>query len=144
LERSFEAEAWWRDAALALEFGKLITIDYGMTSDELISPERKDGTLRGYFRHHVTSDLLANPGEQDLTAHIDFSALIAIGEANGLITERFETQEQFLTKIAMHAWQGEDSGHWNASRARRFQTLTHPDHLGRSFRVLVQSRHSPR
>jgi SAM-dependent MidA family methyltransferase len=135
-----EAEAWWQDAARALERGKLMTIDYGLTADELISPERKDGTLRGYYRHHATSELLAHPGKQDLTAHVNFSALIEIGEANGLNTEKFETQSQFLTKIAMEAWIGESAHQPNASRARQFQTLTHPEHLGRSFRVLVQSR----
>src|SRR6185369_5470914 len=93
-----EAELWWQDAARALERGKLITIDYGMTMDQLISPERKDGTLRGYYRHHPTSDLLANPGDKDLTAHVNFSALIAAGEASGLITETYETQARFLTK----------------------------------------------
>jgi len=140
VERSCEAEAWWRDAAHALECGRLMTIDYGMTIEELISPERKDGTLRGYHRHHLTSDLLAHPGKQDLTAHVNFSALIAHGEANGLKTERFETQEQFLTKIALQSWKGHIAGQLEPSRARQFQTLTHPEHLGRSFLVLVQSR----
>jgi SAM-dependent MidA family methyltransferase len=111
-----------------------------MTTEELVTPERKDGTLRAYYRHHPTSDLLANPGEQDLTAHVNFSALIAAGEANGLKTETFETQAQFLTKIAARAWKDDPLKQRSDSRARQFQTLTHPAHLGRSFRVLVQSR----
>jgi len=139
-ERSYEAEVWWQDAARSLEFGKFMTVDYGMTTEELFSPERKGGTLRGYHRHHATSNLLAHPGEQDLTAHVNFGALIALGEANGLKTERFETQEQFLTKIAMQFWKGEAGDQLSSSRARQFQTLTHPEHLGRSFRVLVQSQ----
>jgi SAM-dependent MidA family methyltransferase len=117
-----------------------MTIDYGMTADEFVLPERKEGSLRGYYRHHPTSDLLANPGEQDLTAHVNFSALIAAGEASGLKTVKFETQAQFLTKIFSQAWKGETTASWDAARARQFQTLTHPEHLGRSFRLLVQSR----
>jgi SAM-dependent MidA family methyltransferase len=117
-----------------------MTIDYGMTMDELVSPERINGTLRGYYRQHPTSDLLANPGDQDLTAHVNFSALLAVGEASGLKTERFETQAQFLTKILLHAQKTEAAERWNAARVRQFQTLTHPEHLGHSFRVLVQSR----
>lgn len=140
IERCHEAEAWWQNAAYALERGKLMTIDYGMTTHELIWPERKDGTLRGYYCHHPTGDLLANPGEQDLTAHVNFSELIATGERNGLKTETFETQAQFLTRIVARAWKGENVESWSSSRARQFQTLTHPEHLGRSFRVLVQSR----
>jgi len=135
-----EAERWWRVTAQALESGRLITIDYGMTTEELVSPERNNGTLRAYYRHHQTSDLLANPGEQDLTAHVNFSALIAAGEANGLKTETFETQAQFLTRIGARAWKDDPLKQWSESRARQFQTLTHPEHLGRSFRVLVQSR----
>jgi len=136
-----EAEIWWEEAARGLERGKLMTIDYGLTMDELVSPERKDGTLRGYYRHHPTSDVLANPGDQDLTAHVNFSALIAAGEANGLKTQKFETQAQFLSKIAAQAWKDEGGPEqWSSSRARQFQTLIHPEHLGRSFRVLLQSR----
>ena len=135
-----EAETWWRDAARGLERGRLVTIDYGMTAEELISPERKDGTLRGYRRHQATSDLLANPGEQDLTAHVNFSALVKNGEANGLKTEKFETQAQFLTQIFSRAWKNAGGEEWSTLRARQFQTLTHPEHLGYSFRVLVQSR----
>jgi SAM-dependent MidA family methyltransferase len=140
IETSHEAEVWWQNAARALERGKLMTIDYGMTADEFVLPERKEGSLRGYYRHHPTSDLLANPGEQDLTAHVNFSALIAAGEASGLKTVKFETQAQFLTKIFSQAWKGETTASWDAARARQFQTLTHPEHLGRSFRLLVQSR----
>lgn len=134
-----EAETWWLEASTALGHGKLMAIDYGMTIEELISPARKDGTLRGYYRHQSTTDILSNPGEQDLTAHVNFSAVIAAGEARGLKTETFETQGQFLTRIAAHAWNGQ-SFQMNSSRARQFQTLTHPEHLGNSFRVLVQSR----
>jgi SAM-dependent MidA family methyltransferase len=139
-EACLEGQLWWQNAARALERGKLVTIDYGMTSDELISPERKDGTLRGYYRHHPTSDLLANPGDQDITAHVNFSALIAAGEAIGLKTETFETQARFLTKILLQAQNSESRDQWNAAQSRQFQTLTHPEHLGHSFRVLVQSR----
>ena len=141
IEISLEAESWWIDAARASDRGKLMTIDYGATSEELISPERINGTLRGYHRHHVTTNLLANPGEQDLTAHVNFSALIAAGEANGLKTERFETQAQFLTNIVSRAQKYGANQQWNPTRARQFQTLTHPEHLGRSFQVLVQSHH---
>jgi SAM-dependent MidA family methyltransferase len=139
-EKCPEAVAWWQNAALTLERGRLMTIDYGMTTDELILPERTGGTLRAYYRHHTTSDLLANPGEQDLTAHVNFSEVIATGEANGLKTERFETQAQFLTQIVSRITDQQGSEQWLTPRARQFQSLTHPEHLGRSFRVLVQSR----
>jgi len=144
------AENWWREAANVLERGKLMTIDYGFAADELFSPARPHGTLRAYFRHHVSDDLFANVGEQDLTAHVNFSALQEIGEEAGLSTESFQTQAQFLAQILARASKDSSSGGlvaskrndngWTSAKARQFQTLTHPEHLGRAFRVLVQTR----
>jgi len=141
IETSPAAENWWREAAGKLAGGKLVTIDYGFTGDEWFSPARVYGTLRAYFRHHISDDPLANPGEQDLTAHVNFSAIQKAGEEAGLKTESFQTQPQFLTRILEKAARQEKSfAEWNASRTRQVQTLTHPEHLGRAFRVLVQSR----
>jgi SAM-dependent MidA family methyltransferase len=141
IETSPAAEAWWREAAGALASGKLLTIDYGLSEAELFMPERTEGTLRGYHRHRPAADILANPGEQDITAHVNFARIREIGEASGLKTEAFQSQPQFLTAIAARVWRDEaGSGGWTAERTRQFQTLTHPEHLGGAFRVLVQSR----
>jgi len=135
------ATAWWTDAANALASGYLMTLDYGLTADEFFQPQRKDGTLRSYHRHQLVPDVLAQPGEQDITAHVNFSTILAAGESVGLRTEFFGTQSQFLTKIAGEVWkQNGGFGEWRSPQTRQFQTLTHPDFLGRSFRVLVQSR----
>jgi SAM-dependent MidA family methyltransferase len=140
VEISPAAENWWRDAANILERGRLMTIDYGLGADELFSPDRLHGTLRAYFRHHVVDDILANVGEQDITAHVNFPAIRIVGETAGLRTGDFSTQAQFLTGILGKAVEDKSFGNWSASRTRQFQTLTHPEHLGRAFRVLVQSR----
>ncbi|HSY18459.1 MAG TPA: SAM-dependent methyltransferase [Candidatus Acidoferrales bacterium] len=140
IETSPAAETWWREAAGALAHGKLLAIDYGFTDDEMFSPARTKGTLRAYHRHHVTDDLLANPGDQDLTAHVNFSAIQRAGEAAGLRTETFCTQPQFLTRILARAVPEKIFASMDARQVRQFQTLTHPEHLGRAFRVLVQSR----
>jgi SAM-dependent MidA family methyltransferase len=134
------AENWWCEAASVLECGRLMTIDYGFTADEMFLPGRPHGTLRAYFRHHASDDILADVGQQDLTAHVDFSAIQTAGESAGLTTESFLTQPQFLTQILEKTPKDKSFGEWNASRTRQFQTLTHPDHLGRAFRVLVQLR----
>jgi SAM-dependent MidA family methyltransferase len=118
----------------------LMTIDYGLTVNELILPDRTRGTLRAYFRHHASDDVLANVGEQDLTAHVNFSAIQAAGESAGLKTDSFQTQSQFLTQVLGKGLLADSFGQWTPAQARQFQTLTHPEHLGRAFRVLVQSR----
>ena len=135
------ADEWWRSAAGVLRAGRLMTLDYGLTAQELLAPERREGTLRAYHRHRLSGDVLAQPGEQDITAHVNFSAIQQAGEATGLHTEELFPQEQFLTRIAARAWEpGTSFGEWTAQRTRRFQTLTHPEHLGRAFRVLIQGR----
>jgi SAM-dependent MidA family methyltransferase len=140
IETSPAAENWWREAAGVLERGKLMAIDYGYADDEMFSPARARGTLRAYIRHLVTHDLLTSPGERDLTAHVNFSAIRKAGEDAGLITEYFNSQTRFLVEILATAAKNNSFGEWNAKQTRQFQTLTHPEHLGRAFNVLVQTR----
>ena len=135
------AENWWRTAASVLQQGKLVTLDYGMTAEEFFQPGRHQGTLRTYRRHQVGDDVLADVGERDITAHVNFTALKTAGEVAGLKTEEFVAQAKFLTQIAGKIWQaGSGFGEWTPALTRQFQTLTHPEHLGRPFRALVQSR----
>ena len=135
------AENWWREAATWLPRGKLLTLDYGLEAAEFFTPQRANGTLRSYHHHKLSDDLLARPGEQDLTAHVNFTAIKHAGESAGLKAEACVTQAQFLTGVAAKAWKPESGfGDWTAERTRQFQTLTHPDYLGRAFKVLVQSR----
>jgi SAM-dependent MidA family methyltransferase len=135
------AANWWRQAADTLRCGKLLTIDYGLTAEQLFTPEREEGTLRAYHRHHASNHLLLNAGEQDITAHVNFTALQIAGESARLKTESFCSQARFLTAIAEQIWNRNDAfGEWTSSHARQFQTLTHPEHLGRRFQVLLQSR----
>jgi SAM-dependent MidA family methyltransferase len=140
LETCPAAERWWRTAAGLLDRGRLLTLDYGFTAEEMISPARTRGTLRAYARHQVGDDLLLNPGKQDLTAHVNFSTILAAGESAGLTTEGYLTQPQFLTGILADAVQDDAFRDWTPGRTRQFQTLTHPQHLGRAFKVLIQKR----
>ena len=140
LETSPAAQAWWREAAATLLQGKLLAIDYGYSADDRFSPARTQGTLRAYHRHQHAGNLLADPGRQDLTAHVDFGVLQEVGEAAGLRTETFSTQPQFLTRILRQAVTENVFTRFDAKQVRQFQTLTHPEHLGRAFRVLVQAR----
>jgi SAM-dependent MidA family methyltransferase len=135
------AEKWWGSAANALRGGRLLTLDYGLLAEEFFSPQRPNGTLRAYRHHKFCDDFLADPGEQDITAHVNFSQIQAAGEESGLKTERFVAQMEFLVGIAKHFWaEAEPQGLWTAQRNRELQTLIHPEHLGRAFRVLEQSR----
>ncbi len=135
------AEAWWRRAAGRLAAGRLFTADYGLEASEFFLPQRANGTLRAYARHRFAEDVLAEPGTQDLTAHVNFSALQAAGQAAGLTTETLSHQRRFLTDI-LGATQRPEARFpaWDSARVRQFQTLTHPEHLGRAFGILTQFR----
>lgn len=136
-----EARAWWRQAAVALKAGRLLTIDYGLSAEQFLAPERPGGTLRAYYKHRMSADLLARVGEQDLTAQVNFTQLQRAGEEAGLRTEGLFSQERFLTNLAAKTWQKDSGfGDWTPAGLRQFQTLTHPGHLGRPFSVLVQVR----
>jgi SAM-dependent MidA family methyltransferase len=140
-ELSPEAENWWHHAAVGLRRGWLVTLDYGFESEEFFAPHRSMGTLRAFRRHRLCEAVLANPGEQDLTAHVNFSGIQQAGESAGLKTELFTTQADFFARIMKEFWpETESQGAWTSARSREFRTLVHPEHLGRAFRVLVQSR----
>jgi SAM-dependent MidA family methyltransferase len=135
------AEEWWRQAAEMLVSGKLVAIDYGLPAEEFFAPNRSQGTLRSYRKHQLSGDVLAEPGEQDITAHVNFTAIQNAGEGAGLNTEMFVSQEQFLTGVVANVLKRPESfEQWNSKHSRQLQTLIHPEHLGRAFRVLVQSR----
>jgi SAM-dependent MidA family methyltransferase len=139
IEISPAAEDWWREASRWLRAGMLVAIDYGLEQEDFFIPSRANGTLVAYRQHRLNPDVLAQPGLQDLSALVNFTALRAIGEASGLTTLRDTTQERFLAQEAVNIGMsalGIDS----PERIRQFQTLTHPHHLGHALRVLVQQR----
>jgi SAM-dependent MidA family methyltransferase len=144
IELAPAAASWWSAASNALRAGRLLAIDYGLTALERLAPKHASGTLRGYSKHRASADVLVDPGHQDITAHVNFTQLQRAGEGAGLRTEGLFTQSEFLTGIAMSP--AEEVGRnlamdgWAASQVREFQTLTHPEHLGCAFRVLVQAR----
>lgn len=140
IDLSPAAGQWWEAAAAALSQGWLMTCDYGLLAQELLVPERSHGTLRGYRRHTVSKDILDAPGDQDITAHVNFSQLIRAGERAGMTTVGLVSQSNFLSPLAAKLWN--DNNPPTAAEARQFRTLAHPEHLGRAFRVLVQSRNT--
>ncbi|PAW81290.1 MAG: hypothetical protein B9S33_16820 [Pedosphaera sp. Tous-C6FEB] len=141
IERAPTALHWWTAAARSLGHGWLWTLDYGHRSGAALHPAKPQGTLRAYRDHQLVEDLLAALGTQDLTAHVDFSAVARAGEESGLATVGLTDQSSFFSNLARKAMQSPATfGEWTRERTRQFQTLTHPDHLGRSFAALVQAR----
>ena len=143
IEISPEAVSWWMRASHALIEGWLFTVDYGLLQDDFFQPHRARGTLRAYSKHRTGGNILDAVGEQDITAHVNFSLLISAGESAGLRTESFVHQGLFLKEIVAQIQQSPASFPlWTAMRYRQLTALLHPEHLGRSFKVLTQHRPS--
>ena len=99
-EICLEVDGWVADAAAGLERGLLLAIDYGYPAPELYDPvRRRDGTLRAYLRHTVHDDPYRHVGRQDLTAHVDVTAVEAAAQAADLSHLGTTTQAEFLAGL---------------------------------------------
>ncbi len=92
---------WLKEASGALEEGFVLTIDYGFPASQYYSPDRPQGTLLCYHNHTVNEDFLSRIGEQDLTAHVNFSALKHWGEELGLVPLGFTRQGPYLVSLGL-------------------------------------------
>jgi SAM-dependent MidA family methyltransferase len=128
----------WIDAlATKLTRGFALVIDYGFPRADYYRPERTTGTLTGYARHRRVDDLLAAPGETDLTAHVDFTALAGRALAAGLRVGGFTDQHHFIVALgALHFPATIPDTPANQRELRAFKTLMHPQMMGRSFQVI--------
>jgi SAM-dependent MidA family methyltransferase len=143
-EVNLEAEAWLRQAAVALHEGFILTFDYGYEAAELYAPWRRHGTLLCFYRHNPSGDPYARLGRQDITSHVDFTTLRRAGEESGLRTLGLVSQSEFLTNLGvMEALappgEGETDLEEYYARRRAVSELIDPAALGR-IRVLVQSK----
>lgn len=100
-EAGLARDDWWRRAASRLKQGVLLAIDYGHVARDYYHPARRHGTLVGYRQHRAVEDPLAFPGEMDLTADVDFSALGEAGREAGLELLGFTTQAWFLMALGI-------------------------------------------
>ena len=164
-EINLDALQWMQRSAQRLDgagkrgkHGYLLTIDYGDKARHLYTRERQRGTLACYFQHQLTEKPLVRPGEQDITAHVNFSALINEGRRHGLRLTTFATQKTWLENMglnaemerirttdfaAMDTERATDKGQvallqWRTLR-QRVTALTDPTGMG-NFKVLVMTR----
>ncbi len=98
-EAGLEACDWISEIGRRLERGYVLTIDYGHPAADLFDDHHMRGTLLAYQNHRASEDFYASPGEQDLTAHVNFTALESWGKRSGLETAGFTSQTAFLLAI---------------------------------------------
>lgn len=95
---------WGTSIARSLTQGIAIVIDYGYEAPQLYSGHLLEGTVRGYWQHTATDNPYLRVGEQDLTAHVDFSWLRRAVESAGLQTLGLATQSEYLTRLGLGDW----------------------------------------
>lgn len=148
VEAQLAAGAWLTEALARLEQGSVVLIDYGDTAENLL-PRRQDGTLRTYRAHHLGPHPLDEPGETDITADVNFTALMTTAE-KAWASVRLLRQDDFLSELGLRdrlselrhteleaARNGDDMDRLQArSLKTEAETLLHPRGLG-DFRVLI-------
>ncbi len=143
-EVCLELHPWMKQVASTLERGFVLTIDYGHAAQELYSPRRSGGTLRCYYRHTLTANPYEHIGRQDLTTHVDFTAIASLGARNGLAALPLVTQGMFLNNLGLQLFlrrlsaAGLDQTARDANRMGMLE-LARPEGMG-EFKVLVQSK----
>lgn len=131
------ARSWLGEVAAKLKAGSLLIVDYGDRGRDLWTPERRDGTVRGFREHTLVDDVLADPGRTDITASVDFTQLREWGLVAGLEEAAFMTQEAWLVEhgaLETLAQHGRDNVE-DASAYLRLKQLVLPQGFGSAFKV---------
>lgn len=130
-----------------LDRGYLLVVDYGYEARELYHPARRRGTIRAFHHHRLSEEYLSHPGDQDLTADVDFSAIrLSIERAGGRVLG-LTTQARFLLALGALRFLADpedgrgapDPAAWFRER-EALKELVLPDRMGDRFRVLIAAR----
>jgi SAM-dependent MidA family methyltransferase len=137
-EINLNALNWMKEVAQILSRAFALTIDYGHAAQDLYRPDRKGGTFLCYSRQSINEEPFLRVGEQDMTAHVDFTSLARTGEEQGLRTTGFTNQLSFLMGLGVEHMIEQlepDSPEFNAA-----VHLLRPNGMGTTFKVLVQHK----
>lgn len=137
-EIAFQATAWIESLGEVLEQGGVLLIDYGFRQAEYYHPDRDQGTLMCHFQHRAHPDPFFEPGFQDITAHVDFTAVALAAQHAGFDLAGYATQGAFLLstglldRITLDASVKEQ-----LELAQQVKKLTLPHEMGELFKVLA-------
>ena len=142
VEINLKAKEWLSYIFSALSKGFALTVDYGFLAPELYNSARMKGTFRCFHKHALNENPYLNIGEQDITAHVNFSDLMRTGDSLGLSTIKYTTQGQFLVDWGILDVLERYSSPDNSSQKSRLaiKNLFLPELMGDRFKVLIQSK----
>ncbi len=139
-EINLAARHFMRSVAGCLQQGAAILIDYGFGRGEYYHPQRNQGTLMCHYRHHAHDDPFYHPGLQDITSHVDFSAVVAAVAETDLQLLGYTNQAHFLINCGitdvLAQTSAEDLNHY-LPQANQLQKLVSPAEMGELFKVIA-------
>ena len=141
-ELNLRAQPWVGSLGDMVDTGAVILIDYGYPQSEYYHPQRSEGTLMCHYRHRTHPDPLILPGLQDITAHVDFSAVADAGLNAGFEISGFTTQTFFLMGCGLDSMLAESDPSdmdVHMQLAQQVRRLTLPTEMGERFKVLAMT-----
>ncbi len=142
-ELNLAAGGWIAALAGALQAGVALLIDYGFPRHEYYHPQRDRGTLMCHYRHRAHDDPFVYPGLQDITAHVDFTAVAEAAVDAGLDVLGYNTQGLFLLANGITELAQSDDERAQLRLAQQVRTLTLPGDMGELFKVMALGRGYP-
>lgn len=140
-EINFAARAWVAEWARRIDRGALLLIDYGFPQAEYYHPDRRTGTLMCHYRHHAHTDPLWMPGLNDLTAHVDFTAVAQSAFDAGMSLAGYTSQAYFLLNCGVLDLLDRDADALTRARENTaLNRLTSPAEMGELFKVICTTR----
>jgi SAM-dependent MidA family methyltransferase len=145
-EINLRLDPWIAMLSQTLDAGMALLIDYGYPRREYYLPERRDGTLMCHFRHRAHADPFQHIGLQDITAHVDFTALALAGSAAGLDLAGYSSQSNFLLGCGLDRLIAESAADAAAmlELTAGVKQLVLPSAMGERFQAMALSRELPR
>jgi SAM-dependent MidA family methyltransferase len=138
-EANLKIKDWLREVSNKISNGFILTIDYGYPACDYYSDERNRGTLLCYYHHQINENLYQNIGEQDLTAHVNFSSLKKCGDELGLKTIGFCPQGTYLVSLGIDEVIIELYGDLpDTFEIAKIKGLILPQGMGESHKVMIQ------
>ena len=149
-EIGLRAEAWVRSVGEKINRGVLLLIDYGFPRREFYHAQRRDGTLMCHYRHTAHDDPFFYPGLQDLSVHVDFTAISDAAREAAMEPAGFASQGAFLLslgaldRLAASQQSGEINQQRSLAMSQQIKKLTLPHEMGELFKVIAFSRNYDR
>lgn len=140
-EANLFIDDWLSAIAQILHKGVVLLLDYGFPRHEYYHPDRNQGTLMCHYQHHSHPNPLLHPGEQDITAHVDFTHLAEAGQQAGFAVSGYTNQASFLLANGLLSFiDALETEQEQFAAKQAIKQLTHPSEMGELFKVIALTK----